>query len=97
MKLVALIILLHSIKCYYSHVENATIWVSRRYSLDFYNREPGKSSIRCDVNRPTYMVEQRQCVKNEDLFDGKVWHNVFYVHANNSQSLDIYMQSAALH
>ena len=75
MKLVALIILLHSIKCYYGHVENATIWVSRRYSLDFYSREPGKSSIRyytrCDDNRPTYMVEERQCVKNEDLFDGK--------------------------
>ena len=77
MKLVALIILLHSIKCYYGHVENATIWVIRRYSLDIYSREPEKSRITCDNIRPTYMVEQRQCVKNEDFFDGKFWYNVF--------------------
>lgn len=76
MKLVALmivIILLHSIKCYYGHVENATIWVIRRYSLDLYHsRESGKSRFSevCYNNRPTYMVEERQCVKNEDFFDG---------------------------
>ena len=76
MKLVTLmIILLHSIKGYYGHVENTTIiWVIRRYSLDFYSREPGESGIRCNDNRPTYMVEERQCVKNEDFFDGN-WCN----------------------
>ena len=48
------------------------MWVLRRYSTDFYNsRESGKSYIRCDDNRPTYMVEDQQCVKNEDIFDSK--------------------------
>ena len=81
MKLVTLmIILLHGIKCYYAHVENTAIWVSRRYSLDLYfSRESGKPQLSvsfevCYDNRPTYMVEERQCVRNEDFFDGN-WCN----------------------
>ena len=75
MKLVALIIIpivtwFYSTKCY-SHAENVTIWVLRRYSRDFYSGKLSISRKVCDHNRPTYMVEEQQCVKNDDLFDSK--------------------------
>jgi hypothetical protein len=81
MKLVTLMIIFHSIKCYYGHTENATIsMVIRRYSVDIYyynSRESGKPSVNnevCNDSQPTYMVDERRCVKNEDFFDGN-WYN----------------------
>ena len=75
MKLVALIIIpiviwFYSTKCY-SHAENVTIWVIRRYSGDFYSWKLSNSHEVCDHNRPTYMVEEQQCVQNDDLLDSK--------------------------
>ena len=57
------------------------ISVLRRYSTDFYySRELRKSSVnRCDYNRPTYMVEDQQCVKNEDIFDSKYFNRMIAV------------------
>ena len=74
MKLVALILVIkfYSIPCYGQRDSEAvTIWVSRRYSKDIYSQQSMKDGDVyevCDDSQPTYMVEEQQCIKNDDLF-----------------------------
>ena len=44
-------------------------WVRRRQSLDIYNFL-NSSHMTCSIDNSTYLVDERQCVKDQELFDG---------------------------
>ena len=47
-------------------------WVQRRQSSDFYNffNSIESSHVTCGTERSTYLVNENQCVKDQELFDG---------------------------
>ena len=47
-------------------------WVQRRQSSDFYNffNSSESSHVTCGTERSTYLVNENQCVKDQELFDG---------------------------
>ena len=73
MKLVAitLIIKFFSLTCFCQRDhEITTTWVSRRCSKDIYGWDSGHTVCK----NPTYMVEEQQCVKNQDIFNSNYFN-----------------------
>ena len=80
MNLVALTLIIefYSQTCFcQTDYEITTTWVIRRYSIDIYGWDGGHRVC----GNPTYMVEEQQCVKNEDIFDSKYFNlrQILYV------------------
>ena len=50
-------------------------WVQRQQSCDFYNFfNSSESYLTCGIDRSTYLVDENQCVKDQELFDGVTSH-----------------------
>ena len=54
---------------------NVTVAVTRRIDSDLYYLIGEHYHVTCSVEEKTYMVEEKQCVKNENLFKGKAKAN----------------------
>ena len=74
MKLAALVLVLiviYSMNCYgEGDINNVPTWVTRRMSADIYYQRGNKSHSVCN-DSTTFMVEERKCMKNEEIFNGK--------------------------
>ena len=46
-----------------------TVWVNRRSISDLYGLNSKASSLNCDAN-PNYLINEKQCVLDEELFYG---------------------------
>ena len=46
--------------------------VNRKTYIDFYYNI--STYFTCEEDQETFMVEERTCMKNEDLFKGEYWH-----------------------
>ena len=71
LRLVLITIIIHSMNCYgqgSGNELNVATWVHRR-STDFYQLRKDESHTVCDKDS-TFMVKERQCIKNEDIFNG---------------------------
>ena len=67
-----LIIKFYNMTCYgQRYSETVAIWVSRRYSRDIYRESIEDDGVHevCDHSQSTYIVEEQQCIKNDDLFN----------------------------
>ena len=49
--------------------------VNRKTYIDFYYNNNISTHFTCEEDQETFMVEERTCVKNEDLFQGEYMHN----------------------
>ena len=64
-----LIVIYNSMNCYGQRdVSRVTTWVSRR-SIDFYRHSGDKSHTICELEDPTFMVDERNCTNNEDILN----------------------------
>ena len=61
------------IMCYgQTQDKNVTVSVSRRLSADIYQLSQDNVSHHVCIRHATYMVEERKCIMNEVIFDGKL-------------------------